>query len=104
MNTSQLQSIGNGAAAGRIGRQPAAAAASSSGSNQETPPLTNRGCVVPSGEPVFHLDYLKLTLFADLQAVLTMVESGLQEVAGLDLGGWLEKGPVERWASILVGD
>src|SRR5262245_16963708 len=60
------------AAAGRIGRTPAAAAAST---GSITPPLTNRGCVVPS-EVQFHLDYLKLTIFSYLETVMMMVESG----------------------------
>src|SRR5688572_30142327 len=86
---------------GAVGGLPAPPAAAVVG--EQTPPLTNRGCFMPSGPIRFHLDYLKLTLFAECETVLRLVEHGLLERAGLPLGDWIERGPAERWEHILVG-
>jgi hypothetical protein len=46
---------------------------------------------------------LKLTVFTDGETVLRMVESSMLERAGLPLGGWIDKGPAERWEHIFIG-
>ena len=47
-----------------------------------TPPLTSRGCLTPvEGDNhtiLFHLDYLKLSLFALAERVIEIVEHGLR--------------------------
>jgi hypothetical protein len=58
---------------------------------------------MPNGGVRFHLDYLKLTIFETCGMVQHFVESALLERAGLPFGGWIEKGPADRWAQILVG-
>jgi hypothetical protein len=87
----------SGEAEGGLSAPPAAV------SDDQTPPLTNRGCFMPSSPIHFHLDYLKLTLFVGYERVLEVVEGGLLERAGLPLGGWLDKGPADRWEHIYVG-
>ncbi len=79
----------------------------------QTPPLTKRGCFTPTtisevNEPVdkndsivFHLDYLKLTVFAELEQVQQAVESGLFDPAHVEYGPWEDDGPGKRWKQIL---
>ncbi len=52
---------------------------------------------------VFHLDYLKLTVFADVSEVQILVERALLEKAGFDEPAWEEKGPASRWERIVQG-
>jgi hypothetical protein len=94
---------GDGAeASGRAAARPVAQTTLGATATQ-TPPLTNRGCLMPAEGVRFHLDYLKLTVFETCGMVQHFVESALLERAGLPLGGWIEKGPAERWSQILVG-
>src|SRR5690242_9853000 len=72
---------------GAVGGFAAPPAASALDRIESTPPLTNRGCFMPSGDVRFHLDYLKLSVFSNYERVLEIVESALLERAGLEAGG-----------------
>lgn len=77
----------------------------------QTPPSTKRGCLTPASENeggnehelvVFHLDYLKATVFADLEQVRQAVECGLYDAAQVQYGAWEDQGPGKRWKAIYV--
>ena len=51
---------------------------------------------------VFHLDYLKLTVFADLPTVQALVERALLEPAGFE-ARWTDNGRGVRWEMMLEG-
>ncbi|QNN25163.1 hypothetical protein HED60_23740 [Planctomycetales bacterium ZRK34] len=75
-----------------------------------TPPLTKRGCLTPTNttcasetQVVFHLDYLKITVFALLHEVFQAIELGLYDPAGVTCDQWVDRGPGKRWASIYDG-
>ncbi len=78
-----------------------------------TPPLTKRGCLTPnpsstghendrSDQVLFHLDYLKLTVFSSYDEVRTAVEAGLYEASHAEYVPWVNKGQGKRWESINI--
>lgn len=68
----------------------------------QTPPLTNRGCLTPR-PVVFHLDYLKVTIFAPMEEVRRIVENALLEKAGIACEEWIDVGTGVRWEHIYGG-
>ena len=81
-----------------------------------TPPLTKRGCLTPDSgdggsegkerhevgreEVLFHVDYLKLTVFREADEVKQLVESGLYDAGHVGYEEWEDGGKGKRWASI----
>lgn len=78
--------------------------------DRPTPPLTNRGCFTPSTPPdgsesgvVFHLDYLKVSVFESAEWVLGLAQDYLIDAAALPFREWEDRGESGRWASIHEG-
>lgn len=78
-----------------------------SGSEPVRPPLTNRGSLTPHDENnerdngvLFHLDYLRLTVFVDAAEAKRLVESGLYDNAHFEYRAWENKGQGKRWEAI----
>lgn len=85
----------------------------------QTPPLTNRGCLTPPAPPktpelegsgaadpfpvLFHLDYLKLTIFEPLEVVQGIVETSLYERSSLPITEWIDTGCAKHWKAIYQG-